>query len=476
MSSGREKSVKSSSSINLRLASVSLFSPPTLLTKCEKRELGFLSPDHEKDQAKSIKVSTPFYSNWDPSKNKLLNGLPPIHINNPEQQFYTGKLRSKWEWDEFSPAARNDNLRLFRWKKNSDTEVVDPNLKHHVQLNIPSFTDEIYEKHLISDDWSLEDTRQLFDLCRKFDLRFLVVHDRFLSSDKPRTVEDLKARFYEITNVLSEIQKKGNQESASAFPIVSFDKEKESQRKKHLEGLYSRSREAIDEEENLVFMIRRLRNEGRSFIRKREQLLQILNAAPPSANSGMTQKELKASLQSSEHAAGPPVKRKRKIIKRVSASAQADGDVHSSEEKKPAQQVAKVETDQENTRDILDLKHIPDPFVPGVALRSSTVTQTPAPIPDSIASFLAAFGIGTLPKMPTELVCEKFDEVQSLLAEVLEARKHLEQLGATFSPADGAASNAAIELVTHNSDKAYERKKSISHGETVREKKRFRGD
>lgn len=62
------------------------------------------------------------------------------------------------------------------------------------------------------------------------------------------------------------------------------------------------------EEESLVLMIRRLRNEGRSFIRKREHLLQILNAAPPSANSGMTQKELKASLQTGESAPAQQIK------------------------------------------------------------------------------------------------------------------------------------------------------------------------
>lgn len=41
--------------------------------------------------------------------------------------------------------------------------------------------------------WTKEETDQLFDLCKQFDLRFIVIADRFPSS---RTVEELKDRYY----------------------------------------------------------------------------------------------------------------------------------------------------------------------------------------------------------------------------------------------------------------------------------------
>lgn len=41
--------------------------------------------------------------------------------------------------------------------------------------------------------WTKEETDQLFDLCERFDLRFIVIADRFPSS---RTVEELKDRYY----------------------------------------------------------------------------------------------------------------------------------------------------------------------------------------------------------------------------------------------------------------------------------------
>jgi hypothetical protein len=59
------------------------------------------------------------------------------------------------------------------------------------------------QRHLADDQWTEEETGILFELCRKFDLRFIVVHDHFKrrfaagagdSEFVPRSVEDLKAR------------------------------------------------------------------------------------------------------------------------------------------------------------------------------------------------------------------------------------------------------------------------------------------
>ena len=41
--------------------------------------------------------------------------------------------------------------------------------------------------------WSREETDQLFELCERFDLRFIVIADRFPTA---RSVEDLKSRYY----------------------------------------------------------------------------------------------------------------------------------------------------------------------------------------------------------------------------------------------------------------------------------------
>ena len=38
-------------------------------------------------------------------------------------------------------------------------------------INIPSYTDEEYNKYLKISKWSREETDYLFEVCRRFDLR-----------------------------------------------------------------------------------------------------------------------------------------------------------------------------------------------------------------------------------------------------------------------------------------------------------------
>lgn len=50
--------------------------------------------------------------------------------------------------------------------------------------------------------WTKEETDELFDLCERFDLRFILIADRFPSS---RTVEELKDRYYSGTSLFNKI-------------------------------------------------------------------------------------------------------------------------------------------------------------------------------------------------------------------------------------------------------------------------------
>ena len=48
--------------------------------------------------------------------------------------------------------------------------------------------------------WSYEETLYLFDLCRQFDCRFIVVHDRYSYPNSKREIFDLKDRYYVVTS------------------------------------------------------------------------------------------------------------------------------------------------------------------------------------------------------------------------------------------------------------------------------------
>jgi len=45
-------------------------------------------------------------------------------------------------------------------------------------------------------DWTKEETDYLWSLCPDFDLRWIIITDRYEWPDKTRTMEDLKDRYY----------------------------------------------------------------------------------------------------------------------------------------------------------------------------------------------------------------------------------------------------------------------------------------
>lgn len=49
----------------------------------------------------------------------------------------------------------------------------------------------------------------MMDLCQRFDLRFIVIHDRWdRAAFRDRSVEDLKERYYGICAILSKVSLK----------------------------------------------------------------------------------------------------------------------------------------------------------------------------------------------------------------------------------------------------------------------------
>ncbi|ETN73115.1 hypothetical protein NECAME_18517, partial [Necator americanus] len=136
-----------------------------------------------------------------------------------------GRPARKYKWVPFLNEARNDNLQLYHWQRidklenpepypfakfNKASSITPRSTDSHLQqnrryvINIPDFTDEEYEKYFKVAKWSLEETRHLFDVCRRFDIRWPIVHDRY-NREKygPRSMEDMKDRFYAITNELA---------------------------------------------------------------------------------------------------------------------------------------------------------------------------------------------------------------------------------------------------------------------------------
>lgn len=74
---------------------------------------------------------------------------------------------------------------------------------------MPTYTDVEYQQHLVCDGWTKEETDHLMDLAQRFDLRFIIMADRYDSEKfSKRSTEDLKERYYKISGVLAKVRKK----------------------------------------------------------------------------------------------------------------------------------------------------------------------------------------------------------------------------------------------------------------------------
>ena len=52
-----------------------------------------------------------------------------------------------------------------------------------------SYTDAEYDTYLQHAEWTRQETDHLFDLCRQFECRFIVIYDRYAFGDTNRTID-----------------------------------------------------------------------------------------------------------------------------------------------------------------------------------------------------------------------------------------------------------------------------------------------
>mmetsp|Transcript_44253 Transcript_44253/g.73788 ORF Transcript_44253/g.73788 Transcript_44253/m.73788 type:complete len:265 (+) Transcript_44253:470-1264(+) len=103
-----------------------------------------------------------------------------------QTQFKAKRSRKiSWKLERIRSSARRtitgkekDDLDIFHWVKIHN--MPDYRFaKWNKELKMLKYTDVEYENHLKDPKWSRAETDKLFDLCRRFDLRFLVIHDRY---------------------------------------------------------------------------------------------------------------------------------------------------------------------------------------------------------------------------------------------------------------------------------------------------------
>lgn len=268
-----------------------------------------------------------------------LGGDTPIAIV-PEVSLYkkrrlaNRKPAAKWELRPFKNSAREDGtLILKHWRRKTEAEPDQVNgdanegenagaaaaengepsgpkepemedsafAKFDVKIQLWEYTDEQYNAKLQSDEWTKDETDYLMQLVKDFDLRWPLIWDRYEYSPKPppedvemngantavvplpkpRTMEDLKARYYEVQVKIMEVQKPMKYMTQSEWDLhnlmLSFNPEQERQRKKFALASMSRSKDEAKEEESLLIEVKRIMARAERFNEERRELYQRLD-------------------------------------------------------------------------------------------------------------------------------------------------------------------------------------------------------
>ncbi|GMP93931.1 hypothetical protein CsSME_00043565 [Camellia sinensis var. sinensis] len=170
--------------------------------------------------------------------------MPSIDVAQLKRRTQSENEKITWQWLPFSNSARKDSLQLYHWVRvvNAVPPTGDYSFaKYNKSVDIVKYTDEEYEKHLTDPMWTKEETDQLFDLCERFDLRFVVIADRFPSS---RTVEQLKDRYYSASRAIL-ISRASSPGDVSGHPIVKepYNVSQEIERKRALSMVLSQTKQ-----------------------------------------------------------------------------------------------------------------------------------------------------------------------------------------------------------------------------------------
>nr|KAJ3418945.1 swr complex subunit [Polyrhizophydium stewartii] len=319
----------------------------------------------------------------------------------------------------FTNSARTDSLALGHWSSDPNEAGEPHHVKAHgagglatltscaadsrfaaqgVQAQVMRFTDEEYDTHLKDPAWSKEDTEHLFALCRELELRFYVIADRFEGST-PRTIEDLKDRYYSVSRALV-AARHGAQDPQGKLMTAkyAYDKTREIERRRIIEKLLSRTPEQIEEEEILMHELKKRAASEESWNRERELILRSLmnNELPPQTAVPLVP-------------LSTDPRKKRRPLRGDETPMMAQG----------VDAIRRRNRDREVDDSPLRKEKLPC----GAFLRTSRIQPIKISLQTRATALLDEYRIGARPNMPTAAVCAKFDEVRQLAVALLETKK-----------------------------------------------------
>ncbi|KAF5659619.1 swr1-complex 4 [Fusarium heterosporum] len=261
-----------------------------------------------------------------------------------KRRFASRKPAAKWELRPFTNSARDDSdFTLRHWRrKDEKQEGNDPSqeqtnqeeqpppstdqfedssfAKFNVQVSVPQYSEGQYQQSLQHSDWTKEETDYLLELARDFDLRWPLIWDRYewnppatngeadadgdeskaiVPATRSRSLEDLKARYYEVASKMMAAQKPVQYMTQPEFSLhelmAHFNPQQEKSRKEFALNALTRSREEAREEESLLLEIKRILARSERFNDDRRELYNRLDY--PRADTDINAFKSSAGLQ-----------------------------------------------------------------------------------------------------------------------------------------------------------------------------------
>lgn len=261
-----------------------------------------------------------------------------------KRRFASRKPAARWEMRSFKNSARTDSdFTLRHWRRKDEkqdgsdvspeqtSQGEQPQLlrdgtensafaKYNVQVSVPQYSEDQYQQSLQHNDWTKEETDYLLELARDFDLRWPLIWDRYewnppatngeadadgdeskaiVPATRPRSLEDLKARYYEVASKMMAAQKPVQYMTQPEFSLhelmAHFDPQQEKLRKEFALNALTRSREEAREEESLLLEIKRILARSERFNEERRELYNRLDY--PRADTDINAFKSSAGLQ-----------------------------------------------------------------------------------------------------------------------------------------------------------------------------------
>ena len=182
--------------------------------------------------------------------------------------------------------------------------------KFNIKPKVPRrYSDDEYNRHLKNDDWSRQETDYLMDLTEEYDLRWVVIADRYdfqpqsmdaetntnalVPAKRYRTMEQMKSRYYSVAATMLAFEHPPSEMSETEFELhekmLKFDPDRERVRKELAALQLNRTADEVREEAILLEELKRITANEQNFISERRELYSRLEVPISVGNTAMYQ-------------------------------------------------------------------------------------------------------------------------------------------------------------------------------------------